>query len=71
MGKASDVYSSVGTAIALPGIIGRAIGAKSATSSSVATSTSSLADTSSGTVSGDFGTMVADIESVNQQFGGK
>lgn len=71
MGKASDVYSSVGTAIALPGIIGEAIGAKSATSSTVATSTASLADTSSGTVSGDFGTMVADIETVNQQFGGK
>lgn len=70
MAQGSDIYSSVGTAIALPGIIGGAIGAKSATSSSTATSTSSLADTSSGVVSGDLGSMVNDIESVNQQFGG-
>lgn len=68
MAKGSDIYTSVGTAIALPGIIGGAIGAKSATSSSIATSTSSLVDASSGVVSGDFGTMVNDIELVNQQF---
>ena len=70
LSKFGDIYGSAAGSIGtISGLLGgSAFGAKAATSSTKAPATASLLNTTSDSVSGNFGDMVSDIDNTNKQY---